>query len=70
MGSGLEYGKNISPLKESDKCNHQQIMVALNILPRIFIKKYKEENFPVVIFRLFQAYGPNQSINRIIPIDK
>ena len=32
------------------------------------MKKYKEKKFPAVIIRLFQAYGPKQAINRIIPI--
>ncbi|WP_440650500.1 NAD-dependent epimerase/dehydratase family protein [Candidatus Pelagibacter sp. HIMB1495] len=69
MGSGLEYGKNISPLKESDKCKPSANYGRSKYLATEFLlKKYKEENFPVVIFRLFQAYGPNQSINRIIPI--
>ena len=69
MGSGLEYGKNISPLKESFVCKPNANYGRSKYLSTKFlIKKYKEEKFPVVIFRLFQAYGPNQSINRLIPI--
>ena len=32
------------------------------------IKFFKKIIFPVVILRLYQAYGPKQSINRLIPI--
>ena len=29
---------------------------------------YKKKQFPVTILRLYQAYGPKQDINRLIPI--
>ena len=32
------------------------------------LKLYKKKQFPVTIFRLYQAYGPKQDINRLIPI--
>ncbi len=28
----------------------------------------QKKNFPVTILRLYQAYGPNQDLNRLIPI--
>ena len=31
-------------------------------------KLYKKKKFPVVIFRLYLAYGPGQNINRFLPI--
>ena len=31
------------------------------------IKKFKKENFPVLILRFFQVYGPRQKKNRLIP---
>ena len=69
MGSSAEYGTNKSPLKENMLCAPSSIygkskLFATNYL----IKTYKKNKFPVVIFRLFQTYGPNQDINRIIPI--
>ena len=32
------------------------------------LKFYKKYKFPAVILRLYQVYGPQQDINRIIPI--
>lgn len=69
VGSSLEYGENLSPLNESLRCKPSSIYGKSKYLATKFLlKKYKEENFPVVVFRLFQAYGPSQSINRLIPI--
>ena len=34
---------------------------------KFLLKKFKTNKFPVVILRLYQVYGPNQSINRLIP---
>lgn len=69
MGSSLEYGKNLSPLNESLECNPSSIYGKSKYLATKFLlTKHNQENFPVVILRLFQAYGPNQSINRLIPI--
>ncbi len=69
MGSSLEYGPNISPLKEDFKCNPTSIYGKSKLLATKFLLKKSHENkFPVVILRLFQAYGPFQDINRLIPI--
>ena len=32
------------------------------------LRLYKKKQFPVTILRLYQAYGPKQDINRLIPI--
>ncbi len=32
------------------------------------IKLFRDESFPVIIFRLYLAYGPKQDVNRFIPI--
>ena len=69
MGSSLEYGPNISPLKEDFKCYPTSIYGKSKLLATKFLlKKSYENNFPVVVLRLFQAYGPFQDINRLIPI--
>ena len=55
MGSSLEYGKNISPLKENSKCNPIAIYGRSKYLSSKFLlKKFREENFPVIILRLFK----------------
>ena len=69
MGSSMEYGKNISPLNETFKCNPLSIYGRAKFLASKFlIQKYKENKFPTIVLRLFQAYGPNQDVNRLIPI--
>ncbi len=69
MGSSLEYGKNISPLKENSKCNPTAIYgISKYLSSKFLLKKFRDENFPVIILRLFQAYGPYQTVNRLIPI--
>jgi nucleoside-diphosphate-sugar epimerase len=35
---------------------------------KYLLNLYKKNNFPVVIFRLYQIYGPKQDLNRFIPI--
>ena len=32
------------------------------------LKLYVKHNFPVIIFRPYQDFGPNQDLNRLIPI--
>ena len=69
MGSSAEYGNNQSPLKESFNCKPKSTYGKAKLLStKYLIKKYKEKKFPAVVIRLFQAYGPKQAINRIIPI--
>jgi len=72
MGSSVEYGFNKSPHSEKMVCNVAKLnsvygkskLKATNYLLNLFKKK----KFPVVILRLYLAYGPNQDINRFIPI--
>ncbi len=69
MGSSAEYGNNKSPLKENSKCNPTNVYGKSKLLSTKYLLNInKKKNFPIVILRLFQAYGPKQSINRIIPI--
>ena len=34
----------------------------------VLTKMFKKNNFPATILRLFQAYGPKQDLNRVVPI--
>ena len=35
---------------------------------KYFLELHKKKKFPVTILRLYQAYGPKQDTNRLIPI--
>ena len=69
MGSSGEYGSLKSPQHENSKCNPESIYGKAKLLAsRHLIKIYKKNKFPVTILRLYQAYGPKQDLNRLIPI--
>ncbi len=69
MGSSGEYGSLKSPHKENSKCNPQSIYGQAKLLStKYLINLFKKKNFPVTILRLYQAYGPKQDFNRLIPI--
>ena len=69
MGSSGEYGRSKSPQKENINCypistyNRAKFLATKHL-----INLYKNKNFPVTILRLYQAYGPKQDKNRLIPI--
>jgi len=69
IGSGAEYGENFSPQIESKDFNaigsygsaklaSSKMLIALNQI----------QDFPAVILRPFQLYGPNQDENKIVPL--
>jgi dTDP-glucose 4,6-dehydratase len=69
MGSSGEYGRSRSPQNENSKCRPQSIYGQAKLLSsKYLINLYKKKNFPVTILRLYQAYGPKQDFNRLIPI--
>ena len=69
MGSSGEYGRLSSPHKETMKCNPRSLYSKAKFLASKFLLKfYKKKKFPVTILRLYQAYGPRQDVNRLIPI--
>lgn len=73
IGTSLEYSKNFKKIKETDKCNPTSYYGKAKLeCTKYLINIYKKFNFPVVIFRVFQIYGPHQDKNRLIPhvIDK
>ncbi len=69
FGSGLENGRKRSPHHVS--LNSKPISNYANakyLSTKYLITLYKTKKFPVTILRLYQAYGPNQTKNRMIPI--
>lgn len=72
LGSSVEYNGTASPHKEISKIQVkklQSIYAEAKSKATIFLLKYaKNYNFPVVILRVYIAYGPNQGVNRLIPI--
>ncbi len=68
MGSSGEYGKLKSPHKEYFECKPISIYAKSKLLAsKYLLKMYKKNNFPSVILRLYQSYGPKQDQNRFIP---
>ena len=71
IGSSIEYGKIRSPQLENIKNEQKTFSVYGNakLLSTKFLLDLKKRfDFPVVIIRLYLVYGPNQGINRVIPI--
>ncbi len=69
IGSSLEYGDKKSPHHERLQCNPKAVYGKSKFRSTQYIVKVSKKNkFPFVILRLYQIYGPNQSINRLIPI--
>ncbi len=69
IGSSLEYGNGISPQKETLKLKPQSNYSRAKVNSSNYIKKiFKEKNFPTIIVRPYQVYGPYQDLNRFIPI--
>ena len=69
MGSGGEYGNSKSPHLESYNNKAESVYYKSKLLSSLhLVKLFKKKNFPVTILRLYQAYGPSQDINRLIPI--
>ena len=69
MGSSGEYGSMKSPHYENFNTKPLTVYnIAKKKASNILLKYFKKSNFPVIIFRLYLAYGPNQDENRLIPI--
>ena len=69
LGSGAEYGNVKSPIKETSVCKPKAPYGKAKLKSTLYLKKmFKKNNFPATILRLFQAYGPKQDLNRVIPI--
>ena len=69
MGSSGEYGRSKSPQKENINCRPISTYNRAKFLAtKYLINLYRKKNFPVIILRLYQAYGSKQDINRLIPV--
>jgi nucleoside-diphosphate-sugar epimerase len=69
IGSSLEYGNKKSPQHEASSCRpRSNYGLAKLKATKHLCKLGKKYNFPFIILRLYQIYGPNQTINRLIPI--
>ena len=68
IGSSTEYGNAKSPHTEKTICKPLSIYGKAKLLStKYLLQMLKKKDFPVVILRLYQAYGPKQDANRIIP---
>ncbi len=69
MGSSLEYGKLNKKTNEKSNCRPRSTYgVAKFKATTHLLNLYDKYKFPVTVLRLFQAYGPYQELNRVIPI--
>ncbi len=69
IGSSLEYGKVNSPQNENQKSKPISVYAQSKYFStKYLLSIYKKNKFPVTILRLYQAYGPGQELNRLIPI--
>ena len=70
LGSSTEYGFQKAPQKESgsNKKNLKSNYAKNKLLAtKVCQQTWAEDKFPVVIARLFIAYGPEQKFDRLIP---
>ena len=68
IGSCLEYGKYKSPQKELSISNPiSNYAKSKYEASRHLLKLHNQFNFPCVILRCYQIYGPTQDTNRLIP---
>ncbi len=69
VGSSLEYGKLQSPQKENvnlhPRSNYSKAKVDAS---KFLYRNFKKYNFPLIIARPYQVFGPYQDTNRFIPI--
>ena len=72
IGSCIENGKSKSPQKEimirKENLINSTYGLAKYKASKYLLNLYKNFNFPVVILRLYLVYGPNQDLNRFLPI--
>ncbi len=69
IGSSLEYGNSRSPHKESNFCKPKGNYGLAKLRATKYLQKEaKKFNISFTILRLYQVYGPNQTVNRLVPI--
>jgi nucleoside-diphosphate-sugar epimerase len=68
LGSSTEYGNRIDPCSEEDVLDPVSIRGAAKAVSTILYRQFARENqFPLVILRLFSVFGPWESKTRLIP---
>jgi nucleoside-diphosphate-sugar epimerase len=69
IGTSAEYGGKYSPQVETAKCIPRSPYGKDKLnCTNYLLKAYDLFKFPSTIFRIYQAYGPMQDTNRLIPI--
>ena len=72
MGSCVEYGPQKSPQHENFKIKKTSLKSMYSrgkfAASKFLMEIYKKYKFPVIVFRLYLNYGPNQDFNRFLPI--
>ena len=67
-GTSLEYGKINSPQKENEKEKPSSKYGKIKLRANLYLERLRKKfDFPYIVLRIYQIYGPNQSINRLIP---
>ena len=66
IGSSMEYGRLFSPQKETFICKPNSTYAKAKFKATKFLRNKK--NFPSIVLRLYQVYGPKQDTNRLVPI--
>jgi nucleoside-diphosphate-sugar epimerase len=68
VGSSMEYGHYKSPQAEREVCKPiSNYGKAKYLASKFLIDLNLKKNFPSIVLRPYQVYGPNQSDNRMIP---
>ena len=69
IGSSLEYGNSKSPHQETSHCRPRGNYGLAKLKASKYLQKVgSKNNLSFTVLRLYQIYGPNQSINRLIPV--
>jgi UDP-glucose 4-epimerase len=69
IGSSTEYGKQKSPNIENNNGKPNTIYAQSKLKATRYLSKfYKKKNFPFVVLRFYQVYGPNQNKDRLVPM--
>tara|TARA_B100000767_G_scaffold168152_1_gene157477 strand:+ start:2841 stop:3752 length:912 start_codon:yes stop_codon:yes gene_type:complete len=69
IGSSTEYGKQKSPNTENNRGKPSTIYAKSKLMASQYLTNFKKQNnFPYVILRFYQIYGPKQNKDRLIPM--
>ena len=69
IGTSAEYGGMFSPQNEKVKTLPKSKYGKDKLkCTKLLINSFKTINFPAIVFRTYQVYGPLQETNRLIPI--